>query len=370
MFNPENFIKEITPQILNVAKNEKIVAAVSGGVDSTTAAVLLYKTLGFNVVPIMINTGFLRKNETDTVKKLLENILPLQIIDKSKEFISSLEGIEDAEEKRKKFRNLFYKTISAIIKENNATFLAQGTIAADWIETQGGIKTQHNVLVQLGIDTEKTWGFKLIEPLADLYKDEVRALARYLGLPKELSERQPFPGPGLLIRTIGKLTKEKLEIVREANDIVEKSLENYSFSQYFAAIFESDKKRDEKITNYIGQDIFVYNSRATGVKGDVRSYGKIASINGKLDYNEIRKMVSEITKFDITHVLYKINEKENGKYSVVIRAIDTEDFMTADFAKISYSDLYKISQKILELDNVKEVLYDVTTKPPATIEFE
>jgi len=370
VFDPENFIKEVTPQILNVAKDEKIVAAVSGGVDSTTAAVLLYKTLGFNVVPIMIDTGFLRKDETKIVKKLLENILPLRIIDKSEEFITSLEGIEDAEEKRKKFRNLFYKNISDIIRENNATFLAQGTIAADWIETQGGIKTQHNVLVQLGIDTEKTWGFKLIEPLADLYKDEVRALARYLGLPKELSERQPFPGPGLLIRTIGKLTKEKLEIVRESNDIVEKSLENYSFSQYFAAIFESDKKRDEKITNYIGQDIFVYNSRATGVKGDVRSYGKIASIDGELDYNEIMRIVSEITKFDITHVLYRINEKENGKYSVVIRAINTEDFMTADFAKISYSVLNEISQKILTLNDVKEVLYDVTTKPPATIEFE
>ncbi len=370
MFNPENFIREITPQILDIAKDEKIVAAVSGGVDSTTAAVLLYKTLGFKVIPVMVNTGFLRKDETNIVKKLLENILPLRIIDKSEEFISSLEGIEDAEEKRKKFRNVFYNTISDILKENNATFLAQGTIAADWIETQGGIKTQHNVLVQLGIDTEKTWGFKLIEPLADLYKDEVRALARFLGLPKDISERQPFPGPGLLIRTIGKLTREKLEIVREANNIVEKSLESYSFSQYFAAIFETDKKIDEKITNCVGRNVFIYNSRATGVKGDVRSYGKIASIEGELDYNEIRKIVSEITKFDVTHVLHKINEKENGKYSVVIRAINTEDFMTADFAKVDYSELHEIAKKILNLNNVKEVLYDVTTKPPATIEFE
>jgi len=370
VFDPESFVREITPQVLEAVKGERVVAAVSGGVDSTTAAILMYKILGVKVVPVMIDTGFLRKGEADKVKSMLEGILPLKVVDKSKEFIGGLEGLSDAEEKRKKFREMFYDTISQVVKENGATFLVQGTIAADWVETQGGIKTQHNVLVQLGIDTQSKWGFKLIEPLADLYKDEVRALARYLGLPKEISERQPFPGPGLLVRVVGKLTREKLEIEREANDVVEEELKPYGYSQYFSAIFESDGKLDDEISREVGRKVFVYNARATGVKGDVRSYGKIASIYGDMDYDEIRKVTSVITKYDVTHVMWKIAEKESGHYTVAIRAVVTEDFMTADFAKVDKSTLEKIANKILKIDQVKEVVYDVTSKPPATIELE
>ncbi|AWR97517.1 GMP synthase [Acidianus sulfidivorans JP7] len=375
MFSPSEFIKEIEPQLIKF-KNERILAAISGGVDSTTAAVLMYKLLGASVIPVMIDTGFLRKNEANKVKNLLKDIIPIQIIDKSNEFINSLEGLEDAEEKRKKFREIFYNTLSEIIKEYKITYLVQGTIAPDWIETQGGIKTQHNVLVQLGIDTEKTWGFKVIEPLADLYKNEVRELARYLGLPKEISERQPFPGPGLLVRLVGKVTKEKLEIEREANDIVEKYLDGKGYSQYFSAILESDKELNQEISNEVGEKVYLYKNRATGVKGDVRSFGKIASISSDDDYEKLRDIVQKITKYDVTHVLLQIKNKEVKKeedstsYSIAIRAIITEDFMTADFAKISRDTLEKIADEILEIPKVKEVLYDITSKPPATIEFE
>lgn len=369
MFDPAEFVKEIEPQLINF-KDEKILAAVSGGVDSTTAAVLMYKILGKNVIPVMIDTGFLRKNEAQNVKKMLENLLPLEIIDKSEEFISALENFEDAEEKRKKFRELFYDTLSQLIKKYNITYLVQGTIAPDWIETQGGIKTQHNVLVQLGIDTQQLWGFKVIEPLADLYKDEVRKLARYLGLPREISERQPFPGPGLLVRVVGKVSKEKLEIEREANSIVEKYLDGKGFSQYFSAIFESEKHLDEKISAEVGEEVYVYKNRATGVKGDVRSFGRIASIKTDKDYDSLRDLVQKVTKHDVTHVLLNIMQREEGKYSIAIRAVITEDFMTADFAKIERNILEQIAREILKLKNVKEVLYDITSKPPATIEFE
>lgn len=369
MFEPAEFIKEIQPQ-LERFKNERILAAVSGGVDSTTAAVLMYKLLGNNVIPILIDTGFLRKNEAQKVKKMLENLLPLEIVNKSEEFISALEGYEDAEEKRKKFRELFYNTLSELVKKYNASYLVQGTIAPDWIETQGGIKTQHNVLVQIGIDTEKVWGFRVIEPLADLYKDEVRKLARHLGLPKEISERQPFPGPGLLVRVVGKFTKEKLEIEREANEIVEKYLDGKGYSQYFSAIFESDKSLDEKISSEVGEKVYLYKTRATGVKGDVRSFGKIACISSDKDYEVLRDLVQKITKYDVTHVLLRVAEKNEGKYSIAIRAVITEDFMTADFAKIERKLLEKIASEILLIKNVKEVLYDITSKPPATIEFE
>ncbi len=370
MFNPESFIEEVKPQILNEVRDEKILAAISGGVDSTTAAVLMYKILGKQLLPIMIDTGFLRKNEARKVKEMLTGILPLQIIDKSNDFITALEGISDAEEKRKKFRDLFYSTLSTIAKENNIKYLVQGTIAADWVETQGGIKTQHNVLVQLGIDTEKTWGFKVIEPLADLYKDEVRALARYLGLPKEISERQPFPGPGLLIRVVGKLTKEKLEIERDVNEIVEDELKDMEYSQYFSVIIDSQKVLDERISAEAKVPVYIYDTKATGVKGDVRSYGKIASIP-LIDYEEAREIVQKITKYDVTHVGMIIKERKEGKYSIGIRAVLTQDFMTADFAKISLDKLQEMADKIMESNkDIKEVFYDVTSKPPATIEYE
>ncbi|TRM78498.1 GMP synthase, partial [Sulfolobus sp. D5] len=228
MFDPSSFIEEISPQLKEKVGNEKVLAAVSGGVDSTTAAVLGYRILGERIVPVLIDTGFLRKDEAKRVKNYLKDVLPnLEVIDESDKFISSLEGTSDAEEKRRKFRDLFYSTISSLMRKYDAKLLMQGTIAADWVETQGGIKTQHNVLVQIGINTEKTWGFTVIEPLADLYKNEVRELARYLKLPREISERQPFPGPGLLVRTVGKFTKEKLSIVREANEIVESYLNSF-----------------------------------------------------------------------------------------------------------------------------------------------
>ncbi|BFH72744.1 ATP-binding protein [Sulfurisphaera javensis] len=368
-FNPEKFIEEISPQLKEIVDG-KAIAAVSGGVDSTTASVLSYKILGEKIIPIMIDTGFLRENEANNVKNMLKDIMPLQIIDESERFISGLEGLSDAEEKRKKFRQLFYDTLSRLVKEYNAKYLIQGTIAADWVETQGGIKTQHNVLVQLGIDTEKEWGFKVVEPLADLYKDEVRALARYLGLPKEIYNRQPFPGPGLLVRTVGKLTREKLELVRRATAIVERNLSNLNLSQYFAVIFESDAEYNEKLSSEVGCKVKIYKSLATGVKGDVRAYGNVAGLECSKDYESLREIMEKITKYNITHVVVKVKDKDpNGVYTVGIRAVITQDFMTADFAKIDWDLLEKIADEI-NIQKIKEIVYDITTKPPATIEYE
>ena len=367
MFDPRSFIEEISPQLREKVGNERVLAAVSGGVDSVTAAVLASKILGNRIIPVLVDTGFLRKNEAEMVKNYLKDFLPnLIIVDRKENFISELEGLSDAEEKRKKFRELFYSTIASLMEEFNTTYLMQGTIAADWVETQGGIKTQHNVLVQIGIDTQKQWGFKLIEPLADLYKNEVRELARYLKLPKEISERQPFPGPGLLVRVLGKVTREKLEIEREANYIVEKYLYNLNYSQYFAVTFESSGEMRE----IEGIRAYLYNVKATGVKGDVRAYGSVAKIACN-SIDNVKQLVDTLVKYDITHVLCSVKERDTGDYSIAVRAVTTEDFMTADYARISQDILNKISDEILEkIPKIKEVLYDVTSKPPATIEFE
>jgi GMP synthase (glutamine-hydrolysing) len=372
LFDPVKFIEEVKPQLEQIVDG-KTIAAVSGGVDSTTAAALAYRILGDKVIPVMIDTGFLREREAEKVKLMVGNLMPLQVVDVSENFISELEGMSDAEEKRKKFRQIFYNTLSELVKKYNAKYLIQGTIAADWVETQGGIKTQHNVLVQLGIDTERTWGFKIVEPLADLYKNEVRDLARYLGLPKEIYNRQPFPGPGLLVRVVGKVTREKLELVRKATKVVEKYLDSMDYSQYFAVIFESASSYEPEMSKGVGCDVYTYTSKATGVKGDVRAYGRIAKVecNNK-DYEKLRRVMEKITSYDITHVTVKVGEGyPEGKYTIGIRAVLTQDFMTAEFAKIDWELLEKIASEISSLSkNIKEVVYDITTKPPATIEFE
>ncbi len=370
-FNPSSFIDEISPQLREKVGNSRVLIAVSGGVDSTTAAALAYKVLGEKVVPVMIDTGFLRENEAISVKEMTKEVIPnLVIEDKSEVFLSSLEGLEDAEQKRKKFRDLFYETISSLARKYGTKMMIQGTIAADWVETQGGIKTQHNVLVQLGINTESTWGFTVIEPLADLYKNEVRELARYLGLPPEISERQPFPGPGLLIRVVGEVKREKLNVERRMNAVVERALSKKGLSQYFAVVFDSDSKQDEQKSAEVGARVKVYKARATGVKGDVRSYGHIASVEGDLNYDKLRQTVMALSKYDITHVMYLVKQRDHGKYSVGIRAVHTDDFMTADVPMIEHGELLSIAEEIMKDQSVKEVLFDVTSKPPATIELE
>ncbi|MCY0860338.1 MAG: GMP synthase [Sulfolobaceae archaeon] len=368
----DKFIDSALKSIRNTVKDAKTIAAISGGVDSTTATVLAYRALGDQLLPVIIDTGFMRKEEVKKVKQSLASVLPtLKIIDRSEEFISALEGVSDAEEKRKRFRETFYMTLSTLAQEFGAKYLIQGTIAPDWIETSGGIKTQHNVLVQIGIDPLKSYGLNIIEPLADLYKDEVREVAKRLGIPDSIVFRQPFPGPGLAIRVVGRISREKLEIVREATDIVEERISGYS--QYFPVIFENVKVKDEELSRIVGLDVYSYNIRATGVKGDNREYGRVVAINGKgLSYQELRKLVNKIVAYDVTHVLLTIKEDKSktGKYSIALRAVSTQDFMTADIVEFPLEFLEKLADEILKLDYVNEFLYDITSKPPATIEFE
>jgi len=247
----------------------------------------------------------MREGETERIKKTFKH-LNLQVINGKDQFLQALKGTIDPEEKRKIVGETFIRIFEEEARKRNIRYLIQGTIYPDRIESEGGIKSHHNVG---GLPTNIDFD-KIIEPIDELYKDEVRDIARALKLPPEISERMPFPGPGLAVRIIGEVTEEKLEVVRKANAIVEEELlEKYQPWQTFAALLE----------------------KGTGVKGDIRVHGWI----------------------------------------IAVRAVTSRDAMTADAMQLPWSTLQKIESRITrEIPTVTRVLYDLTPKPPATIEFE
>jgi GMP synthase (glutamine-hydrolysing) len=296
-------------KVLRPEESDKVLAACSGGVDSTVSAVLVARALGRPIRAVYIDDGLRRKGEPERVLSVLNELgLSAFIYDAKKDVLEALKGKIDAEEKRKAFRDAFYTVLGRIIREIGAEYLVQGTIAADIVETVGGIKTQHNVLEELGIADK--YGFKLIEPIKDLYKPQVRMLARELGLPAEICDRKPFPGPGLAIRIVGEVTWEKLELLRRVTEIVEEETSDIESFQSFAVLLDM---------------------KATGIRDGKRVYG----------------------------------------YIVALRIVSSEDAMRAKFVEVPHERLRRISTRIVfEVPEVSRVLYDITDKPPATIEFE
>lgn len=309
MFEPKKFISQAIEEIKKRVGDEKAIIALSGGVDSSVAAVLAHKALGENLVAVFVNHGFMRKGEEETIIKTFRDELGMNLvaIDAKEKFFNALKGVKDPEKKRKIIGELFIRVFEEVAIKENAKFLVQGTIAPDWIESEGGIKSHHNVA---GLPSGMI--LILVEPLRDLYKDEVRKVARELGLPKSISERMPFPGPGLAVRVIGEVTPEKVRIVREANAIVEEEIEKANLKpwQAFAVLLEE---------------------KTVGVKGDIRDYG----------------------------------------YTIAVRVVESIDAMTATAMEVPWNVLKTIMKRITrEIPEVTRVLYDITDKPPATIEFE
>jgi len=310
MIGTKEFIEKSMVEIKEIVGNDKVISACSGGVDSMTATYLVHKAVGDNLIAVFINDGLRREGEP---KFVVENLGKLGIksrsIDAKKEFFQIFKGKTDAEEKRKAFRDKFYKTFGKVAREENVKFIVQGTIKPDIMETVQGIKSQHNVLEQIGINPQ-SYGYSIIEPLRELFKPGVRKVARELGLPKEISERMPFPGPALSLRVLGEVTPEKIAIVRKATQIVEKETLSLGTFQNFAVL---------------------HNDKATGIKNGKRVYGNI----------------------------------------ITIRVVVSEDAVTARAKEIAYEILFKIANRITEeLPTVVRCLYDITDKPPATIEFE
>ncbi|MCW4026455.1 MAG: 7-cyano-7-deazaguanine synthase [Candidatus Bathyarchaeota archaeon] len=396
--NPKRFVEKQVEEIRNTIGNKKALIAVSGGVDSTTCAVLTHMAIGENLMCITIDDGFRREGEPETVADMLSSPplnLPVKIMDVRERFLNALKGLSDAEKKRKVFRENFYTTLSEAAKDEKSQILVQGTILADIVETKGGIQTQHNVLEQIGVNTSERYGFKVVEPLVSLYKDGVRKVARYLQIPPELSERQPFPGPGLLVRVVGEVRPDKLDTLKRATAIAEMGLAKHKADQYFAAIIDDRERTEQRILSGIrslvagslgiGLDEVsarILRDRATGVRWKSRVYGDILALECRRTTGEfyLPPIDDLVTLQDavisgnpsVARLLYEISCLEEKKpFLVAVRAVKTKDFITAEVADVPWSTLEETAYRILEdCPEVSSVYYDVTPKPPATIEME
>jgi GMP synthase (glutamine-hydrolysing) len=312
----ENFIKKAIEEVKASVGDGKAIIALSGGIDSSTAAVLAMKAIGKQLTAVFVDHGFMREGEPEYIRVFFGKMdMNLIIVDARERFYSKLRGITDPELKRKTIGEEFIKVFEEVAERVGAEYLIQGTIYPDRIESgfrrfSDKIKSHHNVA---GLPLKMK--FKgIIEPLRDLYKDEVREVAEKLGLPREVVFRQPFPGPGLAVRVIGEVTPEKINIVRKADKIVREEIEaaglHNKLWQYFAVLT---------------------NTLTTGIKGDARAYG----------------------------------------YVVAVRIVESKEAMTANFARIPYETLERISTRITsEIPEVVRVVYDITNKPPSTIEWE
>lgn len=308
--DPKEFIREKIEEISSIMGNDLAINALSGGVDSSTVTILGHKALGDKLKTYFIDNGLMRQNEPQQIASAFKSLgVQVEIINAQEKFFSALKDIRNPEEKREAITQVFYKDVfGKLVIENDAKYLLQGTILTDIDETIAGIKRQHNVFEQLGIDPERVFGYKIIEPLIQLRKDGVRKVAEAIGLPKSIYNRMPFCGPALAARVIGEVTPGRIEVVRKATAIIENELSNTNSFQYMAIL---------------------HNDRVTGIR------------NGKRDFG----------------------------FQIELRCWDSIDARTAIPTRLPYNTLEQLAQKITtEILGVVSVTYNITPKPPSTME--
>jgi GMP synthase (glutamine-hydrolysing) len=308
--DPEEFINEKVEEIRKIVGDGTAIVALSGGVDSSVTTVLGRRALGNKLKVYFINNGLMRENEPQRVFTTFWKLgIEVEVVDAQKEFFDALKEIEDPEEKRKAITQAFYRVVfPRLMRETGAKFLLHGTILTDVEETVAGIKRQHNILEQIGIDTEKEYGYKVIEPLKQLRKDGVRKVAKALGLPRSIYKRMPFLGPALAGRIIGEVTPKRVEIVRKATAIVEEELRNIKAFQYMAIL---------------------HQDKVTGMREGKREFG----------------------------------------YQIEIRCWNSVDARTATPSKLPWEILERLAKRVTtEVPGVVSVTYNITSKPPSTME--
>ncbi|MFP3912525.1 MAG: ExsB family transcriptional regulator [Desulfobacteraceae bacterium] len=308
--NTERFIREKVEGIKASVGEGMAINALSGGVDSSTVTMLGHRALGDQLKTVFIENGLMREGEPEQVAGFFQDLgVKVEIVDAREEFFSALKGITDPEEKREAIRQTFYSTVfGRIVRESGAKYLLQGTILTDVDETVAGIKRQHNIFEQLGIDPEKAFGYQIMEPLIQLRKDGVRVIGKALGLPSELFERIPFPGPALAARVIGEATPERIETVRKATVIVERLLKDTDAFQYMGIL---------------------HQDRVTGMRDGRRDFGQ----------------------------------------QIEVRCWESVDARSATPTRLPFETLEQLANDIIgEVPGVVSVTYNIGRKPPSTIE--
>lgn len=306
----DEFIERQIASIREAIGSEKAINALSGGVDSSVVTVLGHRALGDRLKTVFVDNALMREGEPEFVAEAFAALgIPVERLDARAEFLDALAGLTDPEEKRQAVTSTFYRDVfGRLVRETGARFLLHGTILTDIEETVAGIKRQHNILAQLGIDPQQQYGYRVLEPLETLRKDGVREVGRRLGLPDGLTDRMPFPGPALATRIVGEVTSERLATVRAATAIVEEELADIEAFQYLAALLED---------------------KATGIRDGQREYGQI----------------------------------------VVIRCVQSVDAREATVVEVPWPKLHRICRRVTALPGVNRCLYDLTPKPPGTIEY-
>jgi GMP synthase (glutamine-hydrolysing) len=304
------FIEEQVAAILGEVGGAVAINALSGGVDSSVVTVLAHRALGTRLKTVFVDNALMREGEPARVVKTFEDLdIPVQLVDARRDFLDALRGLTDPEEKRKAITATFYKKVlRKAVLDSGAKFLLHGTILTDIEETVAGIKRQHNILAQIGIDPQEAYGYQVIEPLKTLRKDGVREVARALGLPESVWNRMPFPGPALSARIVGEVTEARLATVRAATAIVEEELAGTGAFQYLAVLLEE---------------------KATGIRNGKREFGGI----------------------------------------IVVRCIDSTDAREATARELPWPKLHRITERITAIPGINRCLYDLTPKPPATVEY-
>jgi len=308
--NPEQFINEQVAKIKAEVGDGLAINALSGGVDSSVVTMLAHRALGKRLITVFVENGIMREGEPRHIVGLFRSLgVPVRLVDARKEFFSALKGITDPEEKREAITQTFYKTVfGRLVKKSRAQYLFQGTNYTDVEETVAGIKRQHNILEQLGIDTRKRYGYKVIEPVIQLRKTGVRLVGKALGLPEEIYNRPPFPGPALTTRVIGEVTPDKIKLVRKATTIVEQELASSGAFQYLAIL---------------------HNDRVTGIRKNRRDFG----------------------------------------HQIEVRCWESTDAVTGTPTRLPYETLERLAGRMVsEVPGVVSVTYNITKKPPSTIE--
>ena len=305
-----SFIEKQCQAISSEVGDSIAINALSGGVDSSVVSMLGHRALGDKLRTYFIDNGIMRAGEPEYVVSIIEKCgVPVELVDARDEFFEALKGKTDPEEKRQAITDTFYKSVfGRLVRESGTRFLLQGTNFTDVEETVAGIKRQHNILAQLGIDTEAAYGYKVIEPIIQLRKPAVRVLGKALGLPAEIFNRPPFPGPALAARVIGETTPERIELVRKATAVVEQELAGIDAFQYLAILHED---------------------RVTGIRDGARDYG----------------------------------------FQIEVRCWDSQDAVTGSPTRLPYEILEKLASRITsEVPGVVSVTYNISSKPPSTIE--